>query len=378
MNSKPKVLHIITGLRRGGAETMLINLLTFYKEESCFEHIILSLISDNDFHEEIKITGIKVYSLNIRSFALFPFYFIKLNRMVNSINPSIIQGWLYHGNIAVKISKMQLPYLFSIHNSLTSIEKEKWLTRKIIKLGSLFSFRTNGIIYCSQVSLIQHEAIGYSKRKSIYIPNGFDTKKFHPDIKAKIGLKDELKIPNENLVFGQIARFHPIKNQLGLLRAFGELIKTMPLTSLVMIGENVNNSNSAIIQVIHEYNLEEKVHLLGLRNNIDLLISGLDVLVSPSFSEAFPIVVGEAMACGVPCIATDVGDSADVIGDAGIIVEPDNEEALVKAMKYIALLSVNDRVELGKKARLRIIDNFGLKIVAERYEQLYISLLNPD
>ncbi len=370
---KERILHIIPSLGRGGAEAMLISLMATFKQVSVFEHVILSLSATNELHKELKESDVKVYNLGLKSSkqAFLPGSYFSLRKLVKQIQPSLIQGWMYHGNLAAYFSGAKCPLLFSIHSSLDALENEKWLTNQITKYSSFLSKKADSVIYCSDYSRMQHINIGYSKKNSLFIPNGFNTNFFKPDPSAEKRIKEQFAIKKDTILFGQLARYHPVKNHKGLLRSFATVIQHYPGICLVLIGPGCDKDNEDLTNAIKLLGLQEHVLLLGMRKDVASILPGLDALISPSFAEAFPIVLGEAMSCGVPCVATDVGDSSTIIGDTGIVVPPNDNEALTQAMLKMAKMPEATRKNLGVKARRRILENYRLEVVAKHYENLY-------
>ena len=370
------ILHITPGLRRGGAEMMLTRLVTaLARKNEGYRHVILSLEPGNAFAKEHQEAGIKVVSLGMTSLLGLPWYYPRLRTMVNSLSPSLIHGWMYHGNMAAFHAGANCPVVFSIHNALDAWKHEKWTTRQIIRMGASMARQARTVVYCSNISKTQHEAIGYPTTNAVIIPNGVDVNRFKPDPSARNNLRKTLNIPPENMLFGQVARYHPIKNQIGLLQAFSMATEVIPNMHLLLAGEGCDASNTLLTNQIRTLGLQNKVHLLGARSDVEEILPGLDALVSPSLSEAFPVVLAEAMACELPCIATNVGDSAYIIGDTGMVVDTTDTGAMSKALLEMARSPEKERLNAGKKARLSIVERFEIKNTINRYESLYTTLI---
>lgn len=373
---KERILHIIPSLGRGGAEAMLVSLVANLTRFSVFEHVILSMLTTNEFQKELTEAGVKVYGLGLKSAkdAFLPGSFFKLRKLVKQIQPSIIQGWMYHGNLAAYFCGHK-PFLFSVHSSLDALENEKWLTNHIIKRSAFLSRKAHRVIYCSDYSRRQHISIGYSKNNSLFIPNGFNTSFFKPDPLAEKRIKEHFKISKDAVLFGQLARYHPIKNHKGLLESFSKVIRHYKEVRLLLVGSGCDEDNGELKNIIKQHGLKDHVLLLGMRKDVNSILPGLDALISPSFAEAFPIVLGEAMSCGILCIATDVGDSAKIVSNTGFIIPPANPEALTDSIMKVANMSKKDRYTLGNNARQHILDNYRLEVIAKKYEAVYCQLL---
>jgi glycosyltransferase involved in cell wall biosynthesis len=368
------ILHITPGLQRGGAEMMLTHLVSALNRKQNNKHEILSLSASNEFEDEHKKAGIRVYTLGMSSLASLPVQYFRLRKMVRSINPAMIHGWMYHGNMASYHAGAKWPLIYSIHNSFDGWKHEKWATRQVIRYGAMISGYADALVYCSGTSMSQHKAFGFSNHKEICIPNGIDTDKFKPDDSARQRLREMLGITKPGFLFGQIARYHPIKNQVGLIKAFATIASQIPEAYLVMIGKDCDTDNISLSDLIASYGLTNRVHLTGMRYDIEKLLPGLDVLVSPSLSEAFPIVVCEAMACGVPCVATDVGDTRELIGQAGMVVNKNDIKALAEALLTMAQLSSDKRTDMGRNARSIVLKHYRIEAIIDMYQTLYESL----
>ncbi len=375
------MVHIITGLSTGGAETMLYKLLAAMKDGNS-DHLVISLIDKGTLGDEIEKLGYPVYTLDLKKGVSFHKAIKKLNNIISENKPDMIQGWMYHGNFAAFIANMfqkkKVPLVWNVRQSIYSIANEKKLTQLLIKLGGSLSRFPHKIIYNAKISASQHETSGYSPKKTIIIPNGFDTNVFKPSEENKKLIREELGLSQNTKLIGMIARYDPIKNHHNFLKAAHEVIKDFPDVQFIMAGRDIDLKNEKIRNDIETLNLQEKVHVLGERKDIAKIHSGLDVSVLPSDSEGFPNVIGESMACAVPCVATDVGDSSWVVADTGIMVPPFDQDALADGIKQLLHLSDEERRELGNRARSRIVHHFSIHSIAEQYDDLYRRLLKAN
>jgi len=206
------------------------------------------------------------------------------------------------------------------------------------------------------------------------IPNGFDLGLFKPDPVARRSVRAELGIAEDTVLIGLIARFHPVKGHATFFKAAGLLSLTAPGIRFVLSGDEVTPDNSPLARMIRENQLDGKVHLLGPRPDTARVMAALDIANSASESEAFPNVVAEAMACGVPCVATDVGDSASIICGTGRVVPPHDPEALAEACSELIGMGAPGREELGRRARKRVETAFALATMVRSYETLYQNM----
>ena len=377
--SKNTIVYITTGLSTGGAERMLYNLLSKINKER-FSPVVVSLLDRGTWGDRIEALGIPVHTVGMKPGMLpTPYIMWRLINLLRQLQPALIQGWMYHGNLAAQVASwfcLQPPVLWSIHHSINFLSSEKKTTVAIIKSGAQLSRFVQSIVFVSQISKIQHEKLGYSSHNSCVIPNGFDTALFIPSSEAKLNVRKELGLPENTNLIGLICRYHPMKDHANFLRAVALISKERPNVQFVLVGTEVEPKNHTLNQLIQDLRIDGRVHLLGERKDIPRLIAALDILSSSSaYGEAFPLVVGEAMSCGVPCVVTDVGDSGWIVGNTGLVVPSRNPEALANAWKELIDLGTEGRAALGKAARERIIECFALDSVVARYEQLYENLL---
>jgi len=245
------------------------------------------------------------------------------------------------------------------------------LTRSVIWLGARLSHFPAAITVNSETGKLLHGSWGYDMRKMVLIPNGFDLQMFKPDPAARRSVRAELGVTQDSILVGSMARFHPAKDHANFFRSAGLLQLRFPSVHFVLSGDDISIRNQALARMIRENRLDGKVHLLGPRQDVPRVMAALDIFCLSSATEAFPNVVGEAMACGVPCVVTDVGDSALIVSDTGHVVPPRSPEALAEACAQLIALDAATRWELGRNARMRIERAFGIASMVHSYEKLY-------
>jgi glycosyltransferase involved in cell wall biosynthesis len=232
------------------------------------------------------------------------------------------------------------------------------------------------IVSCSAVAADIHRALGYRADRFVVIGNGFDLEHFRPDPAQRLAVRAELGLTADAPLVLHVGRFHAQKNHAGLVRAAGIVHRHCPQARFVLVGKDVNSHNPALGADIAAAGVAATVHCLGLRDDTARLMAASDLLVLSSGSgEAFPRVLGEAMACGIPCVSTDVGDSAAIVGDCGRIVPPHDDPALAGAIVELLTMPAPQRQELGRMARERALQHFDIRDIARRYEQLYLTLM---
>ena len=379
-NNEPlKVLFISNGLEAGGAEGMLLRLLQRFDRELLAPEVI-SLTGIGEVGEKIRELGIEVHDLEMSRAGLqMPVLSLfRLRRMIKVINPEVVQTWQYHadllGGLAARLAGIKT-VSWGIRNGELPPEHSKFSTRLVRHMCSWLSYwLPKKILFNSREAQAVHARVGYDERKFEVIPNGFDLHENTPNTETRATVRRELDLPEDTLLVGFIARIDPVKNHEGFLEAAVSIHAALPEVHFVMAGKNVGESNLKLLRIIEDYKLSKCVHLLGHRQDIQKLMAAIDVHVSASHTEAFPNVIGEAMASGTPSVATDVGDSAWIIGDTGKVVPRGNMKALADGITDLLMMPTENRLDLGSKARARIGEQFEIGKVATLYQQYFFHL----
>jgi glycosyltransferase involved in cell wall biosynthesis len=373
-----RLLHLITDLHVGGAEVMLLRLVEGLQGFG-IESRVVALTGGGPLAPELRRLGVATTELGLGRGRLPALAALRLRRLARDWRADLVQGWMYHGNLAASFvratARRRLPVVWGIHATLAQDPAIKPLTRAVIRLGARPSRATAAVVYCSATSARQHERIGYAAARSLVIPNGTDCERFRPDPEARARLGNRLGLAADVTVVGMLARHDPMKDHDNLLRATRHALDLGSRLHLVLAGEGVDDANAGLLEAIAAAGLLPHVTLLGRRGDIDRLVPGLDVLALPSaYGEAFPLVLGEAMACAVPCVATDLGDCAAILGDTGLVVPPREPTALAAALRQLAGLGRVGRAALGARARERVLERFALSMITRRYADLYLGL----
>lgn len=373
-------MHVINDLSVGGAEMMLYKLLSG-ADSGRFRHAVVSLGRRSVLDERVEALGVPVHNIGMRpARPPAPREVARLASVVRRLDPELIHGWMYHGSLAAQLARAtaarRAPTVWSIHSCNDDLTLEKRMTSAIIRLCARLSRRPARIIYVAAESRHRHEAMGYSAGRALVIPNGFDTTRFAPSSEARAAVRAELGVSEDHLLIGLIGRFHPMKDHINFLRAAALLSEDYHAARFLLVGREVDDANPTLRGLVASYGLEGRTHLLGERDDVHRLTAALDICsLSSSYGESFPLVVGEAMACGVPCVVTDVGDAGMLVGATGLVVPTQDSEALAEAWRELIRLGPPGRVQLGEAARERIRENFQLASVIARYEALYREVL---
>ncbi len=372
------ILHIITGLSTGGAETMLYKLLSRMNRD-LFSNQVVSLSGKGPMAEKIQALGVPVQALNMPRGIPDPLGIWRLARLIRSHHPDVIQTWMYHadliGGLAASIARNG-PVVWNIRHSNLHPKENKKTTIWTAKACAMFSRRIpKMIVCCSEESKQVHAGLGYVEDRMLVIPNGFDLEAFGPSKEAKKSLRSELGLKQDSMLIGMAARFNPQKDHFTLIQAARQLKNQGGEFFFVLCGQGIDWENDKVSGWIKEAGLEDRFFLLGPRSDMPRITAAFDMAwLSSAYGEGFPNVLGEAMACGVPCVATDVGDSAEIIGDTGRIVPPKDPNALAESIKKLIDIGPEGRANIGKRARQRVGERFELGTVVRQYQELYLSV----
>ena len=368
-----KVLHTITGLQIGGAETVLYRLLSVIAQNETDTHRVVCLGPSGPIAEKISQTGIRVYHLHGTGRLSAPKLALQLRQIATKFSPDLCVGWMYDGNLAAwwaqRHSKSRV--IWNIRHSISDLSRERKSARIVIRLNALLSRSADLIIYNSQFAIQQHARLGFNNSGAIAIPNGVDTNKFFPDAAARKRWRETLGIGKHEFVIGHVARIHPMKGHAILLQAIHKARKTIPNMKVVLVGRDANKNNHLLRQAIVENDVGDSIICLGEQSEVGPLNSMFDVAVSPSeWGEGFSNTIAEAMSCALPVIATDVGDSTVLIGNAGLIIPPSNSTDLAEALCEIYNKPLAARSVMGMNARERIVARFELKRMATTFQDV--------
>lgn len=372
-----KVAHIITSLETGGAETMLTRIV---EQGGGMEHVaVVSLGDAGALAGQIARAGVPVFALGMRPGRPNPGALWRLIRLLRRLKPDVVQTWLYHADFAGLLAASLARHPLVVWNvrcaELDPADHPRSLM-VLLKLLARLSHRPAAIVTNSEAGRRAHDALGYRPRAWAVIPNGFNIERFAPDDAAAGELRRELGVDPGTPLVGLLARHHPMKDHATFLKAAGRALALDPdrRVHFVAAGRGVD-TDPGLRSLARELAVGTRLTLLPERSDAPRFLAALDVAVSSSYGEAFPNVVGEAMACGTPCVVTDVGDSAAVVAGCGVVVPPREPGAL--AAGIITLLDLDEpaRRRLRARARERVVSHFSIAAAAARYRELYSHLM---
>ncbi|MEA2596597.1 MAG: hypothetical protein QOF01_3066 [Thermomicrobiales bacterium] len=374
-----KTLHVISGLHTGGAEVMLLRLLE-HLQTSTHEPYVIGLTHPGHISACIAELGIPVEMLNSRRRVPDPSIVLNVARSMRRFRPDVVQTWMYHsdliGGLAARAAGNP-PVAWCLQQGDLSPHLNKRSTLLTARACALLSSRLPAaIVCCAESTRHLHVEFGYHPAKMLVIPNGFDLDRFRPDPDARLAIRRELGLPEHGRLVGMLARFHPYKDHRNFVNAAGIVRQQRDDVHFVLAGARISWDNSELVSWIDEAGIRDRIHLLGVRHDTPAVQASLDVACLSSRGEGLPLTVGEAMACGVPCAVTDVGDAALLVGDTGRVVPPCDSAALAEACLSLLSLNAEDHRRLGESARRRIAARYSLPWVARQYAELHERLAN--
>jgi glycosyltransferase involved in cell wall biosynthesis len=378
MTAPCRILHIITSLQMGGAEMALYRLVSTL-DPNLFQQSVISLTREQPVGDFIQSAGISVESLGLSPGFPDPRSIFRLKQMITDFSPDIVQTWMYHadflGGIAARLAG-SYPVVWNIRHTITDKGSLKTSTYLIASVNALLSrYLPTKIICNANAGRQTHVAMGFDESKMLVIENGFDLSQFVPDKTSRQDVRNELELPGNGKLIGMAARYHPQKDHENFFRAASLLLQKHQNVDFLLWGNKADDNNLELAELVHSLDLQNHVHMLGLRMDGQRLFSALDVAtLSSAYGEAFPQVIGEAMACGVPCVVTDVGDSARIVENTGRIIPPRDPQALAKAWDELLSMPEEERTGLGLSARERIKNLFSLETTTKKYSQIYLAL----
>ena len=380
-----RVLHIITGLGTGGAEASLVRVIRGADDPS--RHAVVSLTTRGTRAAELEAMGVRVWAIGLaRGHASWQ-ALRDLRSIARDVRADVIQGWMYHANLAASLlsmtSREHWPVLWNVRHALDAWEAEPRKLRWLVQLMARGSHHPRAVIYNSSRSARQHEARGYTSSRTVVIPNGVDVERFTPDAGSRAATRLALGLPVDAVVVGMAARVDPLKDHDTFLRVAAHLAERDATIRFLLVGTGTEAGtaveptalDAAIAQREREVPaLAGRLVRCGERRDMPAIYGACDIVMLTSRSEGSPNAVAEAMACGVPCVVTDVGDAAHLVGSTGTVAPVGDVLALAEA----ALRLVHDtsrRDAHGRAATARIRAHYTVRRECDAYNAVWMAAL---
>lgn len=362
--SRLRVLHVTTDLDVGGAENMLASLVA-RRPDAGVDHAVASLIPDGILAPGLRAAGLAIHEFNFRS-SRAPVDLLRLAGLIRRYSPDIVQGWMYHGNLAASLAlalsgrRRATSLIWGIRCSDMDLSHYSAQLRVVVRAGALLSAGPDIVTSNSEAGLAWHLKLGYTPRQTLVIPNGIDAMRFRPDTQARNTTRRSLGLGADAFVIAHVARFDPMKDHGTFLAALARVSGAHAL----LIGAGTERLAD-----------EPRVLTLGHRDDVPRLLAASDVIVSSSaYGEGFCTALAEGMACGLPAVATEVGDARLILGDTGFVVPPRDPVALADSIGRLMAEAPGARAARGERTRQRVSERFSLDAAERRFLDLYRSL----
>jgi glycosyltransferase involved in cell wall biosynthesis len=361
------VVHVITALGSGGAERVLYLVASHNPSASGIQHKVVCLSDEGVYEVELRRAGVEVQCLHMQPGSAPVGAFFKLVRLLRLWRPDVVMTWLYHadlmGTLAGRVAGVQR-IVWNVRCSDMAFSQYSPMTRWVVTLLARLSAMPWAIATNSNAGKRAHEALGYKPKRWVHLPNGFDTDEWKPHPECRKKTRHALGLSEANFVIGMVARVDPQKDHTTFLEAARTLVRKRADLRVVLVGQGTEG-------LFIPTELRPITLALGERRDLPRLMRALDLFVLSSYGEGFPNVIGEAMASGVTCVASDVGDVAFIVGKAGLVVPPQDPEALALAIDNLISRPAEDLSALSMLARRRIEDEFSIEGCFRRYADLF-------
>ncbi|GHC99651.1 glycosyl transferase [Pseudorhodoferax aquiterrae] len=372
------VLHVIAGLGRGGAEAVMARLVAASAAQC--RHVVVSLSDDGVHGARLRMQGVSVHTLGWRRGRATAGGLFRLYRVVRDVRPDVVQTWMYHadlvGGLAARLAGVRA-VSWGIRNSDLHPQRSSRSARMALRLCALLSaWVPRVIVSCSERAARLHAALGYRADRMQTISNGLDLHTWSVRPQARAEQRARWGIGMAAPLLGMVARWDPQKDHANLFEALSQVARALPELVCVLVGPGMDAENANLIRAIRARGLQGRIVLDGPRDDVVDVVAALDVhVLSSAYGEAFPNVVAEAMACGTPCVVTDVGDSGRIVGACGWVVPPCDAQALGEALQEALTVVCGDGgAALRAACRQHVEEHFGLDRMVQAYLQLWARL----
>jgi glycosyltransferase involved in cell wall biosynthesis len=365
-----RVVFLVRSLNYGGVERQLV-ILAKSMDKTRFDPVVVCFYGGGPLETELVQSGIRVIALGKHSRWDVAGFLWRLIHTMGELKPDVLHGYLPVPNFLAALLKLIYPSMrvvMGVRTSGKDLDRYDWTFRASFWLERLCVGLADLVILNSQAGKTAYVKKGFRPEKMTVISNGINTEIYSPNREAGRELREEWGVPATAVLIGIIGRLDPMKGHLIFLQAAARL--DSPRLRFVVVGDGAQAYRQDLVDLGVSLGLANRLVWAASRQDVTQVYNALDMCCSASlFGEGFPNVVGEAMACGVPCVVTDVGDSAWVAGAGGLTVVPNDCNALSETLARISRLSSEERSALGQQARKRIVENFSVEMMVRRTEE---------
>lgn len=372
-----RLIFLVRSLDAGGAERQLTQLVRGLDKKR-FDITVLTFYGGGELWDDVaSLSNVKLVSLEKKGRWDLVSFWQRLIQQIKVLQPHVIHAYLGVANelalVSGKVAGSKV--VWGLRASNMDFSKYDWLQGATFHIGAFFSRWADLIIVNSSAGQRHYLANRYSKRAMITVSNGINCDKFYPCANLGRQVRNQWGIAQDRVLIGMVARLDPMKDHITFLQAAARLLKQRDDIWFVCVGNGEAGYKQGLMQWVVDLGIGEHVIWAGSRRDITAVYNSFDIAVLASKTEGFPNVVGEAMACGIPCVATDVGDASVIVGSSKQVVPAQDPEALAEAIVWILNLSDDERKQVGENGRLRIIENFSLQTMVSTTEKALEALV---
>ncbi|MFZ5765125.1 MAG: glycosyltransferase [Thermodesulfobacteriota bacterium] len=370
-----RVLFLIQSLHQGGAERQLVTLLHGLDKER-FQPVVVTYYPGGKWEERVRtISGVDLCTIHLRGRFDLAGMVIRLGKLIRKMRPDIVYGVLGDACLLALLHGRVLGHarvIWGLRASNMDFSRYSRTSALVYRLSAKFSNYPAKIIVNSRAGQSYHQKRGYCGNRMVVIPNGIDTDLFRPSPEKGRALRTQLGLDTSVSVIGRVGRLDPMKDYSTFLAAAAILAKKRKGLRFLVAGGGTTENQRAMAELGRDLGLAEQLIWLGPRNDLPAVYSACSLTVSSSaFGEGFPNVVAESLACAVPCVVTDVGDSAIIVDNQDLVVPPADPEALARACARVLDCSEEERTVIGKAGRCRIENNFSQAVMVRATEAIF-------
>jgi glycosyltransferase involved in cell wall biosynthesis len=373
-----KIAILARALAYGGAERQLVELAKGISAAGHELHVI-AFYGGGPLEQILRSSEVAVHSVGKRGRWDIVGFVFRLVRCLRALRPEILHSYLGVPNIVAAVMKSLIPgrsrLVWGIRTAEIDTSHYDWLHRLVYRLEAWLSRFCDLVIVNSQAGRRHAIEQGFPAERIVVIPNGIDVQYFYPDDSAGQRVKRQWHLTPANKAIGFVARLDPLKDHETFLKAAALLARRIPDMTFVCVGDGPESYRDALGARANELGIAERVIWEPSRSDIRDVYNAFNILCSASVTEGFPNVVAEAMACGVPCVVTDVGDSVLIVGDTGVVVPVADAYALAEGIERQLRRLEAEGSLLRKSARERIVKNFQVERLVEQTTQRLQALI---
>lgn len=374
----PRVLFLVRSLRQGGAERQLVALASGLHRRGWAVSVVCCY-GGGVFQSELEQAGVPLIDLRKRGRWDVAGFMWRLLRTLRTSRAEIVHGYMTLGNMLALLAPAARPrtrVVWGVRSTIIDRTRRDWLSRLNFRVSCSASRLADRIIANSEAGAAHHASLGYPHARIEVIPNGIDTERFRFDTAGRGRVRGEWQVADGCTLVGLVGRIDPMKDHATFLRAAALLAARDERVRFVCVGGGNSGFAQGIKALATQLGLDARLVWAGPRNDVAAVYSALDIAVSSSCGEGFSNVIAEAMACGRPCVVTNVGDSARIVGDCGAVVEPGDAPALAAAIERTAreLEAPGEAARMHAAVRGRIEASYSLDALLRHSERALRAL----